>query len=148
MIRYDLKCDQGHVFEAWFASSDAFDDQSARGLVSCSLCGSPKVEKSLMAPRVPKKGNARAEGAPQPQPPSPVAAGDPEIARKLSELRAEIESKSDYVGRKFASEARSMHLGDKEHRSIYGEASPEEAKSLIEDGVPVAPLPFMPKRNS
>ena len=142
MIRYDLKCDQGHAFEAWFPSSADYDDQAARGLVMCSHCSSSKVEKALMAPRVPKKG-AKGEAEPM------LSAGpNAEIEKKLSELRAEIEKNSDYVGDRFASEARAMHVGDKEHRPIYGEATKDDAKSLVEDGVPVAPLPFMPRRNS
>lgn len=142
MIRYDLKCAKGHAFEAWFPSSADYDDQAARGLVTCSHCGSSTVEKALMAPRVPAKG-ARAEAEPM------LSAGpNAEIEKKLAALRAEIEKSSDYVGDRFAAEARAMHLGDKEHRPIYGEATKDDAKSLVEDGVPVAPLPFMPRRNS
>lgn len=146
MIRYDLKCADGHLFEAWFASSAAFDDQAERGLVSCALCGSTKVEKALMAPRVPAK---RGDSAEQPADPRAMMASpiDPKVAEKLAELRRHVESNSDYVGGNFASEARKIHLGESEARSIYGEATREEAKSLAEDGVPVAPLPFMPRRN-
>ncbi|MEL7463920.1 MAG: DUF1178 family protein [Pseudomonadota bacterium] len=152
MIRYDLKCCEGHVFEAWFASSAAFDEQADRGLVTCAICGTTKVEKALMAPRVPAKSNRRAADAPGPAPqsngqPMMSAPVPPEMAEKLSELRKTVEANSDYVGKDFASEARKIHLGETEARSIYGEASGEEAKSLMEDGVPVAPLPFMPKRN-
>lgn len=108
----------------------------------CSHCGSQKVEKALMAPRVPVKGNqAKAE-------PMLSAGPNAEIEKKLSALRAEVEKSSDYVGDQFAAEARAMHIGDKEHRPIYGEATKDDAKSLVEDGVPVAPLPFMPRRNS
>lgn len=145
MIRYDLKCADGHVFEAWFASSAAFDEQAERGLVACAVCGSPRVEKSLMAPRVPKKGNAKEDKAGKPMMSAPVPK---EIAEKLAALRREVEANSDYVGKNFASEARKIHLGESEARSIWGEASREDAKSLVEDGVPVAPLPFMPKRNA
>lgn len=142
MIRYDLKCADGHAFEAWFPSSADYDDQAARGLVMCSHCGSQKVEKALMAPRVPARGN---KGQAEPM----LSAGpNAEIEKKLAELRAEIEKSSDYVGDRFAAEARAMHVGDKEHRPIYGEATKDDAKSLVEDGVPVAPLPFMPRRNS
>ena len=154
MIRYDLKCAEGHEFEAWFASSAAFDKLAAAGMVSCSLCGSEKVEKALMAPRLPKKGNAVTGDAPGETLPAP--AGEPmlsapagaEIEQKLAALRAEIEKNSDYVGDRFAAEARKMHLGDSETRAIHGEATLADAKSLLEDGVPVAPLPFTPKRNS
>lgn len=145
MIRYDLKCADGHVFEAWFASSAAFDEQADRGLVACAVCGSTKVEKSLMAPRVPKKGNANDEKAEKPMMSAPVP---PEVAQKLAALRKEVEANSDYVGKDFAAEARKIHLGESEARSIWGEASKEDAKSLVEDGVPVAPLPFMPKRDA
>lgn len=145
MIRYDLKCADGHVFEAWFASSAAFDEQAERGLVACAVCGSPRVEKSLMVPRVPKKGNAKEDKAGKPMMSAPVPK---EIAEKLAALRREVEANSDYVGKNFASEARKIHLGESEARSIWGEASREDAKSLVEDGVPVAPLPFMPKRNA
>ena len=141
MIRYDLKCAEGHAFEAWFPSSADYDDQVERGLVMCSHCGSTKVEKALMAPRVPAKGNQAAE-------PMLSAGPNAEIEKKLSELRAEVEKSSDYVGDQFAVEARAMHVGDKEHRPIYGEATKDDAKSLVEDGVPVAPLPFIPRRNS
>ncbi|MGB0411118.1 MAG: DUF1178 family protein [Pikeienuella sp.] len=152
MIRYDLKCADGHDFEAWFASSSAYDKLAAAGMVTCSLCGSDKVEKALMAPRVPKKGNSKTEQpAPAPQPePEPVltAPVGAEVEKRLAALRAEVEKNSDYVGDKFAAEARKMHVGDSEARAIHGEATLADAKSLIEDGVPVAPLPFAPKRNS
>ena len=148
MIRYDLKCADGHEFEAWFASSAADDKLAAVGMVTCSLCGSDKVEKALMAPRVPKKGNSKTEHpAPTPEPSltAPVGA---EVEKKLAALREEVEKNSDYVGDKFAAEARKMHTGDSEARAIHGEATLADAKSLIDDGVPVAPLPFAPKRNS
>ena len=144
MIRYDLKCADGHQFEAWFASSAAFDEQAERGLVSCSLCGNAKVEKALMAPGVPAKGNAKADPDAKPMISAPV---DPRIAEKIAALRKQVEANSDYVGADFAREARKIHLGEAEARSIYGEASGEEAKSLVEDGIPVAPLPFSTRRN-
>ena len=142
MIRYDLKCEHDHVFEAWFGSSDDFEAQQSRGLVACALCGSQSVEKALMTPGVPVKANARSEPKPMlSEPASP-------IEEKLREIREHVEANSDYVGTRFAEEARAMHVGEIEHRSIFGEATGEEAKSLQEDGVPVAPLPFMPRRNS
>ncbi len=143
MIRYDLRCSEGHAFEAWFGSAAAYDEQSARGLVSCALCGATKVEKALMAPGVPVKGNRReAQAAPMLSAPAPA-----EIVEKLAALRREIEAKSTWVGRRFAEEARAMHLGEAEARPIHGEATGEEAKALIEEGVPVAPLPFLPRRD-
>lgn len=132
MIRYALKCANDHRFDSWFQSADAFDGLMEKGLVECPECGVSAVEKAVMAPRV---GTSRALSAPE------------EGAEKaLAEMRAKVEAESDYVGEKFASEARAMHLGDVPERSIYGEAKPEEAKALIEDGVPVLPLPFTPKR--
>ena len=147
MIRYDLKCAEGHVFESWFASSAAYDKLSAAGMVACSLCGSDKVEKALMTPRVPKKGAEKVADTEEKAPVISAPAGA-DVAAKLAALRAEIEKNSDYVGDKFAAEARKMHLGDTETRAIHGEATLSDAKSLLEDGVPVAPLPFTPKRNS
>ncbi len=132
MIHYALKCAKGHSFESWFQSGDAFDTLRAKGLVNCPECGISQVEKAVMAPRV---GTSRALSAPEDA-----------SEKALAEMRAKIEAESDYVGDKFAAEARAMHLGDAPERSIYGEARPEEARALIEDGVPVLPLPFSPKR--
>jgi hypothetical protein len=156
MIRYALICDQRHEFESWFANSDAYDKQARRGLVTCPLCGSAKVEKAIMAPRL-----ARADaGAPAvesdaadatpvavPAEKSPVAMISPqerELRRKLKELRDHLTRNADNVGHKFPEEARKMHYGDIEHRSIYGEASPDEAKALAEEGIPFHPLPILP----
>lgn len=136
MIRYSLKCDQGHDFESWFKSSSAFDTLQSAGHVACVVCGSAKVEKTLMTPKV-----ATARSA-------PLREGANEAEQALQKMRKEVEENSDYVGLNFAAEARAIHDGDKPNRSIYGEAKPEEAKALIEDGIPVAPLPFMPKRNT
>ena len=133
MIVFDLRCSSNHVFEAWFASSSAFDDQRDRGLVACPLCGVSAVEKAVMAPNVAAKGN-RAD-APLPD---KVKAALKELAAK----QAEVLQKSTWVGREFADQARAMHEGETDHAPIYGEASAAEAKSLVDDGVPVAPLPF------
>lgn len=147
MIRYDLRCAAGHGFEGWFGSSAAFDEQAARGLVSCALCGSTEVEKALMAPGVPARENRRAPAPSEAARPMLSAPVPPEIAEKLAALRKEIEARSTWVGRSFAAEARAMHLGEAEARPIHGEATGEEAKALIEEGVPVAPLPFLPRRD-
>lgn len=125
MIRYDLVCDRAHGFDAWFGSAAAFDRQAAAGQVSCPDCGSTAVTKALMAPAVSTREAAR----------------DAALAR----LRAEVEKNSDYVGLRFAAEARAIHEGRAPERSIYGEARLDEARALIEEGVPVAPLPFIPK---
>jgi hypothetical protein len=147
MIRYTLRCDRDHTFESWFQDSAAYDTQVKRRLVGCPVCDSVKIEKAIMAPRiVSKKG--RAEPAPVPAP-APAAeallmAQERELRAKLKELRDHIVKNADNVGEKFPNEARKMHYGEIEHRPIYGEASPEEAKSLIDEGVEVSPLPLLP----
>lgn len=144
MIRYDLRCDSGHRFDAWFRGSDAYESQRAAGAVSCAVCGSTAVEKALMAPGVVGRG---AETAAKPEA-APALSAPPEhpAARALAALRSHVEKTADYVGRDFAREARRIHLGETERRAIWGEASGAEAKALAEDGVPVAPLP-LPRRN-
>jgi len=155
MIRYTLRCEREHTFESWFQDSSAYDSQVKRKLVSCPVCESVKIDKAIMAPRiVGKKGRERAEPVPVPAAPAeaPVAAGstpllmaqERELRAKIKELRDHIVKNADNVGEKFPNEARKMHYGDIEHRPIYGEASPEEAKSLIEEGVEVSPLPVLP----
>jgi hypothetical protein len=150
MIVFDLACkDAGHVFEIWFGSTADYEDQRARGLVSCPYCGSTEVDKAVMAPNVAAKGNSRADraAADVPVPASvPAAANLPapaqfkEMMVKLAEAQAKMLEKSDYVGARFAEEARSMHLGEQDVRPIHGQTTAEEAKALIDEGVPVAPL--------
>jgi hypothetical protein len=153
MIRYNLRCDRGHAFESWFQSSLAYESQEKRKLVSCPACGSVKVERAIMAPQiVSKKG--RDSAAPAPAAPSTevitptstplMMAQERELRVKLKELRDHIVKNADNVGERFPNEARKMHYGDIEHRPIYGEASPEEARSLIDEGVEVSPLPVLP----
>jgi len=137
MIRYDLKCDKGHDFDSWFAGSAAYDRLSASGHVACPDCGSTKVAKALMAPAV-------ASSAPSPSLATPR---DPREAA-LADLRRKVEESSEYVGLSFAAEARAMHDGHVPERPIHGEARLDEARKLIEDGVPVAPLPFLPSRKT
>jgi hypothetical protein len=155
MIRYSLRCDRDHAFESWFQSSAAYDSQVRRKLVTCPACGSAKVEKAIMAPRiVGKKGREKAAPAPAPagetvpavsESTSLMMAQERELRAKLKELRDHIVKNADNVGEQFPNEARKMHYGDIEHRPIYGEASPEEARSLIEEGVEVSPLPVLPE---
>jgi hypothetical protein len=154
MIVFDLQCgDNGHVFEAWFGSTDDYESQRARGLVECPICGSGAIEKAVMAPRLAAKGNSRSEirlpdASPQSDAPVPMASGETSAAAMKAMLRALAEAQkkalegSDYVGKRFAEEARAIHEGDSEERAIHGQATPEEARALIEDGVHVAPLPF------
>lgn len=140
MIRYSLHCAEEHDFESWFASAAAFDDLKARGLVTCAICGGGKVEKALMAPAV-------AIPATTPARPDLKAPGS-EVETALAALRREVEANSEYVGVNFVSEARRMHAGESPERAIHGEARPDEARKLIEEGVPVAPLPFLPARKT
>ena len=152
MIRYTLNCEGGHAFESWFQSSSTYDSQVKRKLVTCPTCGSAKVEKAIMAPRiVSKKGRDRAVPATASAAEATAPASTPllmaqerELRAKLKELRDHIVKNADNVGERFPTEARKMHYGDIEHRPIYGEASPEEARSLIEEGVEVTPLPVLP----
>lgn len=144
MIVFDLACAEGHHFEGWFASSSQFAEQHAGGLVECPHCGSPDVAKAPMAPAVPKKGNRQpARGEPK----RPVAGGamPPEVAQALQQL-AQAQAKalegSKWVGDGFAEQSRAMHYGERDAETIHGSATPTEAKQLLEEGVPVAPLPF------
>ena len=143
MIRFALKCPEGHRFESWFRDGDAFAALAEAGRVSCPDCGSTRIEKGLMAPQV---RAARDAAAPPPDtgdhPLAPTTARE----RALAEFRRKVEAEADYVGLGFAREARAIHAGEARERPIYGEARPAEAIELIEDGVPVAPLPFAPTR--
>lgn len=159
MIVYDLKCANDHVFEVWFASSQAYEDQRARGLVACAFCGSTEVGKAVMAPRLNAKGNQRDALLPAvteapPSPPAPVSVSNApapapaEVAKlqavlhALAQAQAKALEQSTWVGRDFADRARAMHYGEEDHAPIHGQADPDEAAALVEEGVTVAPLPF------
>jgi hypothetical protein len=154
MIRYALVCAKGHGFESWFPSSSAYDKQAKQKLVTCPLCGSAKVEKQIMTPRLARAGKREQPPAPAHDMTSaatsaatPVAMVSPqehELRKKLKELREHLTKNADYVGQKFPEEARKMHYGEIDHRSIYGEASPDEAKKLHDEGVEFHPLPVLP----
>jgi hypothetical protein len=158
MILYTLVCDNKHSFESWFANSAGYDKQVARGLVSCPVCNSSKVEKAIMAPSLGRTGKRTAIPAAAPELDTtpaeapaeikaPVAMMSPqerEFRTKLKELRNHLTKNADYVGGKFPEEARKMHYGETEHRSIYGEASPDDAKALHEEGIEFHPLPVLP----
>lgn len=133
MIVFDLKCGGGHVFEAWFGSSADYDDQRARGLVACPICGDAEVAKAVMAPNVAAKGNSAA-----PPPPAALKAA----MRALAKAQTKALGNSTWVGRDFADQARAMHLGERAPATIHGQATPAEARALVDDGVPVAPLPL------
>ena len=133
MIRFQLKCDQDHEFESWFQSGAAFDKLVKAGMVTCTVCGSSKVSKTIMAPAVAKKNQITA--------PKPTEAA-------LAAMRDQVEKNSDYVGENFAKEARDIHDGTAPERAIYGQANLAEAKKLVDDGIPVVPLPFMPRKKT
>ena len=157
MIRYALTCDKGHHFESWFADSTAYDKQAKRSLVACPHCGSTKAEKAIMAPRL---AGARKRKAPvdaamsdvatpsaAPEASAPVAMMTPqeqELRGKLKELRDHLTKNADNVGTKFPDEARKIHYGETEHRSIYGVATADDAKELAEEGIAFHPLPILP----
>ncbi len=136
MIKYALKCEVDHGFEAWFSSSDGFDEQLAQGLVECPMCGSKHVAKAIMAPMV---RTTKGKDIPDPR---------QVVAETLHRLRKHVEDTHTYVGGNFAIEARDMHEGLTPERPIYGEATPDEVKSLVDDGVPVAALPVLDNRKS
>jgi len=137
MIKFTLKCAQGHSFDSWFQSAAAFDRLCGTGMVACTLCGSTEVEKALMTPQVQGSREERS-----------LTRCPDSAEQAITALRRKIEASADYVGTRFAQEARDMHDGMLPERAIYGEARPEEARRLIEDGVPVAPLPFSPRRKT
>lgn len=141
MIRYSLKCANGHAFDSWFQSAAAFDKLAGAGMVSCAVCGSTEVEKTMMAPQV---RPSRTEAGKKPDLRKPAS----EVEEAMQAMRRKVEESADYVGTEFAREARAMHNGESPERAIYGEARLDEAKKLVEDGVPVAPLPFMPNRKA
>ncbi len=141
MIQYSLHCSKGHQYDAWFKNAAAFDEQKARGIVSCAVCGDGAVEKALMAPAVARSDNERVA----------VSAGHPEAARIREMLRAyreKVTSEADYVGDRFAEEARKIHFEEVAARGIYGEATHEEIAGLAEDGIEFMPLPDLPEEHN
>ena len=157
MIHYNLVCSQTHEFDGWFASSAAFDAQAEHGLVECPVCGGTQVTRALMTPSVPAKSNTRPETLPAPASPPPeptqsvAVAGErmpDQVRAALQKLRAEIERNADYVGEDFAEEALKQHRGETDKRAIYGEASEEQAEALLEEGVPVARIPWVSRADS
>ncbi|MBV2360378.1 DUF1178 family protein [Thalassococcus sp. CAU 1522] len=142
MIQYTLKCADGHQFDSWFQSGTAYEALKTAGHLSCAVCGMAEVDKAVMAPRV---STSEDKAAPDRRPLSaPLSPAEQALAR----LKAHVEANSDYVGTDFAREARAIHTGDAPERPIWGEARGDEARALIEDGVPVTPLPFTPSRKS
>ncbi len=140
MIRYALSCDHEHEFEGWFGSSGDYDDQAARGLIACPICGSTGVRKQIMAPAV--AGTKRRGSEPS------AASMQAMMMEAAGRIRAHVEANFDDVGDTFAREARAIHEGRAEERGIYGQATPKEVRDLVEDGVPVAPLPPEPAKKT
>ncbi|MCO6381353.1 DUF1178 family protein [Oceanicola sp. 502str15] len=151
MIKYSLRCRDGHRFESWFADADAYDALARAGHLSCAVCGVAKVEKSVMAPRIGTGATTSAgpEARIAPEGKSrPLATPSTPQEKALAELRSKVERESEYVGGEFARVARAIHEGDEPHRSVHGEAKLAEAKALLEDGVPIMPLPFASPRKT
>ncbi|WP_224815712.1 DUF1178 family protein [Hasllibacter sp. MH4015] len=142
MIRYSLKCAQGHRFESWFQSAQAFDGLAERGLVTCAICGGADVRKAMMAPQVSAPDDTGVTT--MAETPGPLSQPTHPAEELLRAMRAHVEKHSTDVGANFAREARAMHLGDVPEKAIHGTAGPEEAKALVEDGVPILPLPMPP----
>ena len=138
MIRYTLKCTKGHSFESWFRDSQAFDTLSKARQISCSVCGSTGVEKTIMAPSV--SASTGEDAAPFSTPQNAAEAA-------LAQMRQHLRENSDYVGKEFADEARRIHIGEAEARGIWGEATPDDAKALKDEGIPVAPIPWMSRQD-
>ncbi|MEY3082639.1 MAG: hypothetical protein RJA94_2624 [Pseudomonadota bacterium] len=144
MIHYDLICDKGHAFDGWFRNSSAYDEQAGRGLVTCTHCGSGKVEKQLMAPGIPAKSNRKSDSATK----MVAAPADPRLAELMNmvrEMRRHVEENAEYVGDRFADEARKIHYEESEQRGIYGQTTADEAKALVEEGITVHALPRLPE---
>jgi len=142
MIKYNLKCENSHIFEAWFKNSAAYDEQQARNVISCVMCGTNKVEKALMAPALPKKGNTAAVAAKESQ---ELESKQVSMAiNALKEIRKSVEENCDNVGTQFAEEARKIHYGETKERGIYGETTEDERAELVDEGVEIASLPWLP----
>lgn len=138
MIRYSLKCEQDHSFDSWFQSAEAFEKLLDAGMITCSVCGALGVEKAVMAPQV----RVARETAGKSAPTGPLSAPASPAEQALAEMRKKVEENSENVGKDFAAVARAIHDGDAPERPIYGEAKVQDAKALIDDGIPVMPLPW------
>ena len=144
MIRYDLICDKGHEFDGWFSDSAAYDKQAGLGLVECVQCGTNHVSKQLMAPGIPAKSNRKSDVA-RPMVSAPADPRMQVMMQMMREYRAHVEKNAENVGDSFAEEARKMHYNEAEKRGIYGNATPDQAAELIEEGIETAPLPVLPE---
>ncbi len=152
MIKYALHCEKAHEFESWFPSSDSYEAQRKQGFVACPVCGSTRIDKALMAPQVARR-DRRPEPMPVAGPPVPAPAAEPvamvspveqELRAKIRELREHLVKNADPVGDRFAEEARKIHYGETKHRSIFGQATPDEARELADEGIEFHALPVLP----
>ena len=148
MIRYDLICEFDHEFDGWFASSEVYEEQIAVGVVQCPVCGSTDVSKALMTPGVPVKQNKKPDTASSPVLSSTSGGNASQVAALMRELRKTVEDNAEYVGPRFAEEARKIHEDGPEDRSIYGEASVEEIRELTDEGIETHPLPILPEEQN
>jgi len=149
VIRFDLICQHAHEFDSWFASNTAYEEQNQAGLVTCPYCGSDEISKQLMSPSIPAKANVASTS--DRQQPMLSANQDPaitEMVENIRKMRQQVSENAEYVGKNFAKEAREIHYEEKPARGIYGEASLDEAKSLLEEGVGVIPLPMLPEEKN
>ena len=144
MISFTLKCENNHSFDSWFQSSDAFEKLRNTGMITCPTCASTTIEKSMMSPRV--RTARKTAKAPEDDKSPTALAPHTDKEKAIAKLKSEVETNSEYVGMEFVNMARAIHDGDAPNKSIYGQAKPEEAIKLLNDGVPVIPLPFIPNR--
>ena len=146
MIHYDLQCDKGHLFDGWFASSDAYDKQALHGVVECTICGSTKVEKQLMAPGIPARSNKKSNIVPMHR--GPTDPRHAQMMQMMREYRKHVDANSEDVGAGFAEEARKIHYKESEERGIRGQATRDEVMELVEEGIDVHPLPMLPEEGN
>ena len=144
MIRYDLVCEKGHEFDGWFRDSDTYDKQAKRGLVSCTHCGTAKIQKQIMAPGIASKSNKKSDNAVR------MSAGlvDPRAAammQMMRDYRKHVEANSENVGDKFAEEARKIHYNETKARGIHGQATRDDVVALTEEGIDIHPIPVLPE---
>ncbi len=144
MIRYDLVCDKGHEFDGWFRDSDTYDKQAKRGLVSCTHCGTAKIQKQIMAPRIPSKSNKKSDNAVR-MSSGPVDPRAQAMIQMMRDYRKHVETNAENVGNNFAEEARKIHYKETKVRGIYGQTSPDDAAALIEEGIDIHPIPVLPE---
>ena len=146
MIRFSLRCSNGHGFESWFQSNEAYETLGKAGMLTCPSCDCTKIEKSMMTPGLGSSSDGEKEVQPETKP--EVRGAGEKTRKSLKEIRKWVEANTEYVGKRFAAEARAIHEGDSPERSIYGEARPADAMDLLQDGIPVLPLPWPNKHNT